>query len=191
MNDIEIEIKVQVEHDTVLKEFLEERAQSVGTSEQRDEYFTPAHRDFTTVRPVGEWLRIRSEGEKHSLNYKNFHHTPEGKTLYCDEYELDIASADALRKVLLALQFRSLVTVMKRRETWKYKQYEIVLDQVEGLPPAVEVEYKGDAPAADALKIKEEMMQFLKDRRCGKLKINEQGYPFLLMFPNEATFEEI
>ncbi len=190
-HDVEIEIQVQVEHVDALKDYLEERGQLVGTSEQRDEYFTPAHRDFLKERPVYEWLRIRTAGEKHSVNYKTFHYTDTGKTTYCDEHELTISSADAMRTILLGLNFTSRIVVMKRREIWNYKQYEIALDQVEGLPATVEVEYKGASGGSDAMAIKQEMIKFLKDLRCGKLKLNDQGYPFLLMFPNEAKFEEL
>ncbi len=187
-NDVEIEIQVQVEHVDALKDYLEERGQLVGSSEQRDEYFTPSDRDFLSARPVAEWLRIRTAGDKYSLNYKQLHYNEEGRTTYCDEYELTISSPEAMRKIFMALQFRSLVVVSKRREIWNYKQYEIALDEVEGLPPTVEVEYNGNVPASEATAIKQEMVAFLKDRRCGLLKLSDQGYPFQLLFPNEVKF---
>ena len=189
MHDKEIEIQVQVEHIGALREYLIERAELISTSRQVDEYFTPLDRDFVAVHPVREWLRLRDADGKASINYKNWHPDADGKTRWCDEFETSVASTETMRKILGALGFRSIVTVDKQRETWVYKQYEIALDSVKGLGDFVEIEYKGSESAPDHKTITNEMVQFLKDLRCGQIKRNYQGYPFMLLFPEEVKQE--
>lgn len=63
MKDVEIEIKVRVSEVARLQAFLEKEATFIGKEYQKDEYFTPSHRNFVNSRPVAEWLRLR-ETEK-------------------------------------------------------------------------------------------------------------------------------
>ncbi|MDR1004861.1 MAG: CYTH domain-containing protein, partial [Prevotellaceae bacterium] len=61
MNNIEIEIKVQVQESTFgkFRSFLAENAKFEKESYQTDEYFTPVHRDFLSPNYPFEWLSIR------------------------------------------------------------------------------------------------------------------------------------
>lgn len=190
MNNIEIEIQVNIENSKPLVDFLEKSAQFKKENRQMDEYFSPAHRDFTSVRPVREWLRLRDSNGKYSINYKNFHYDENGKSLYCDEYESQIGDLNSLKKILEALNFKSLVAVDKIRKIWEYKDYEIALDSISGLGDFVEIEYIGKDEKVDPKKITQEMVGFLKNINCGKIKRNYVGYPFQLLFPSEVKFEE-
>jgi len=69
----EIEIQVQIQRSNKLISFLEKQAKFLGKKHQIDTYFTPSHRDFTSVRPILEWLRLRKSGKKYSINYKKWH----------------------------------------------------------------------------------------------------------------------
>jgi len=189
MNNIEIEIQVNIENSKPLVEFLEKSAEFKKESRQIDEYFSPAHRNFTSVRPVREWLRLRDSSGKYSINYKNFHYDENGKSLYCDEYESQIGDLNNLKKILGSLNFKSLVRVDKERKIWEYKDYEIALDSIKGLGNFVEIEYMGKEEA-DPKKITQEMVDFLKNIGCGKIKRNYVGYPFQMLFPSEVKFEE-
>lgn len=190
MNNIEIEIQVNIENSRPLVEFLEKSAEFKKENRQIDEYFSPAHRDFTSVRPVKEWLRLRDSGGKYSINYKNFHYDENGKSLYCDEYESQAGDFNNLKKILESLNFKFLVKVDKIRKIWEYKDYEIALDSIAGLGDFVEIEYIGKDEKPDPKKIAQEMVDFLKNMGCGKIKRNYVGYPFQLLFPSEVRFEE-
>ncbi|MCX6761172.1 MAG: class IV adenylate cyclase [Candidatus Nealsonbacteria bacterium] len=190
MNNIEIEIQVNIENSKPLIEFLEKSAEFKKESRQIDEYFSPAHCNFTSVRPIKEWLRLRDSSGRCSINYKNFHYDENGKSLYCDEYESQIGDLNNLKKTLEALNFKFLVKVDKERKTWEYKDYEIALDSIKGLGDFVEIEYIGKDEKADPRKIAKEMVDFLKNIGCGKIKRNYVGYPFQLLFPSEVKFED-
>jgi len=190
MDNIEIEITVNIENSKPLIEFLKKNAEFKKEKHQVDEYFSPAHRNFIGVRPVKEWLRLRDEGGKYSINYKNWHYDddPE-KSSYCDEYETKVEDLDKIKKILEALDFKSLVKVDKLRKTWIYKDYEIDVDSVKELGDFVEIEYIGKEEV-DPKKTTDEMVDFLKKLGCGKIKRDYIGYPFRLLFPNEVKWEE-
>ena len=190
MKDIEIEIKVKIEHSNSLLDFLERNAKFQKEQQQVDEYFLPSHRDFTEVRPVKEWLRLRDSSGKKSINYKNWHHDDDGKSHYCSEYETEIEDLNQLKKILDALNFKSVVTVDKVRKTWVYKDYEIAIDLIKELGDFIEIEYAGNDEKLDPKKVTEEMVSFLKDIGCGRIERYYVGYAFQLLFPGEVEFEE-
>ncbi len=192
MKDIEIEIQVSIEKPEVLVKFLQEKAEFKSEKRQIDEYFTPAHRDFTAQRPINEWLRLRDSGGSYSLNYKNWHRDEKGMSHYCDEYETKIEDFGKAKKILGALNFKPVVIVDKNRKTWIYKNYKITLDSVKNVGDFVEVEYiNKEGEEVEPARITEEMIDFLKSVGCGKIKRNYQGYAFLALFPQEAKDEEV
>ncbi|MDD5146283.1 MAG: class IV adenylate cyclase [Candidatus Pacebacteria bacterium] len=189
LNDIEIEIQVSMSDTKPLVEFLEKSGESRGEKHQIDEYFTPAHRDFLAVRPAAEWLRLRDTDGRYSFNYKNWYFDGSGRSHHCDEYETKIEDLKSARKILMALNLKSLVVVDKIRKIWTYQDYEVALDRVKGAGDFVEIEYIGQDEFVDPAKVSEEMINFLKDFNCGPIKRHYGGYPFLLMFPNEVKWE--
>ena len=190
MKNVEIEIQVNIENSNPLIDFLEKNANFKAKTHQIDEYFSPAHRNFVAVRPVNEWLRLRNSNGKYSINYKNWHREKNGKSHYCDEYETEIKNFAQFKNILNILNFKPLVKVDKIRKIWTYKDYEIAVDSVKGLGDFVEIEYIGKDKKVDSKKVTREMMNFLKDIGCGKIKRNYVGYPFLSLFPEEAKYEE-
>jgi len=187
--NIEIEIQVNVENSKPLIEFLEKNGSFQSEKRQVDEYFSPAHRDFVATRPVAEWLRLRDAEGKYSFNYKNWHFDKNGKSHYCDEFETNIENIEPVKKILAALNFKSLVVVDKLRKIWTYKDFEIAVDSVKRLGDFVEVEYIGKDEKVNPEKVTGEMVDFLKQVGCGKITRNYVGYPFLMLFPNEVKHE--
>ncbi|MBZ9569403.1 class IV adenylate cyclase [Patescibacteria group bacterium] len=190
MNNVEIEIQVNIENSKPLIEFLKKNAEFKSEKHQVDEYFSPAHRNFIAVRPVNEWLRLRDSGGKYFINYKNWYFDKDGRSYHCDEYETEIENLIQLKKILEALNFQSLVKVDKIRKVWVYKNYEISIDSVKELGDFVEIEYIGKNKKVNPKKVTEEMINFLKNIGCGKIKRNYVGYPFQLLFPEEVKYEE-
>jgi len=188
MKTTEIEIQVNIKHTKPLLEFLEKNAEFKYEKHQIDEYFTPIHRDFLAVRPAVEWLRLRNADNKYSITYKNWHHDKDGKSHHCDEYESELENIEMLEKIFKALNYKSLTVVDKLRKIWNYKNFEISIDTVKNLGDFVEIEYIG-GDNVDPKKITDSMIKFLKDTGCGKIKRNYNGYPFLLLFPDQAKYE--
>jgi len=187
-NNIEIEIKVTIEKLAVLKAFLEEHGTFKAEKHQIDEYFSPKHEDFMSTRPVNEWLRLRMNDGKCSMDYKLWHRGKNNESEYCDEIETGVASMDQARKILTALKFRSIGKVDKVRRAWIYKDFEIAIDSVKGLNDFVEIEYVGQDGNMQFKEIVDEMIAFLKSLGCGKIAKIDTGYIMLLLFPEEAKY---
>lgn len=189
MENIEIEIKVRVQNDKPLLDLLEKNGSFHSEKHQVDEYFSPVHKDFLSDRPVKEWLRLRDADGTYSINYKNWHYDEGGKSHYCDEYETNVEDAGKMKKILDALNYRSIAIVDKVRKIWMYKDYEIGIDSVKNLGNFVEIEYVGKEEKVDPTKITTEMVNFLKEVGCGTIERNFVGYPFQILFGNEVELE--
>ncbi len=184
MQNQEIEIQVKIEHKEPLLKFLKKEAQLCGVIRQVDEYFTPKHRDFTSKRPVCEWLRLRNEGNKFLVCYKNWHKDKRGHTNDCDEYETAVENMDSLRKLMVALDMKLIGKVDKLRQIYRYQDYEIAIDKVTNIGDFVEIEYKGNDPVSPE-EITDQMIEFLKNMGVGKITRNFVGYAFMAIFPEE------
>lgn len=190
MKNIEIEIQVNIENNKPLIDFLTKNAHYKSERRQIDEYFSPIHRNFIKSRPLKEWLRLRDSGGSYSINYKNWHFDENGKSYYCDEYETRIEDINKIKKIFDVLDFKRIVLVDKLRKTWIYKNYEISIDNVKDLGDFIEIEYIGNNKNADAKIITGEMINFLKNIGCGKIRRNYVGYPFQLLFSKEVEYED-
>ncbi len=177
----EIELQAQVENTAPLLALLEKEGKFMYANNQRDQYFTPAHRDFLEADPIEEWLRLRDADGAYTLNYKKWHFDDQKKGLYADEYETKIESIEIGEKILEALDTKPIIVVEKKRKAWKHKDYEVCLDSVKGLGEFVELEYIGAQGATDHKEIIDGMIKFLKDLGCGTLTLNHSGYPALLL----------
>lgn len=186
--NIEIEIQVQIENVKELLAFLKKSARFTGQSRLVDTYFTPPHRNFLTIRPVNEWLRLRKSGSRSWLNYKNWHREKDGRTHYCDEYETVLENVAQAENIFGVLNFKPIVVVDKTRRTWHYKNFEIALDNIKGLGNFVEIEFKGK-PTKKPAQVTKSMITFLKKFNPGEIKRNYVGYPFQLLFPKEVKYE--
>jgi adenylate cyclase class 2 len=169
---------------------LKKNAEFKREKHQIDEYFSPTHRNFTEVRPVKEWLRLRNEDGKYSINYKNWHYDDDPqRSSYCDEYETKVEDLGKIKKILEVLDLKPLIKVDKVRKTWIYNNYEIDIDSVKELGDFVEIEYIGKEEVGPK-KTTDEMVRFIKKIGCGKIRRDYFGYPFRLLFPDEAKWEE-
>jgi len=187
VSDIEIEIKVKVAHADRLEAYLGKHGTPTGEGDQKDDYYTPAHRNFMDKNPVEEWFRIRGT-DSGKLTYKRWHFDEAGHSNYCDEYESGVDDVGQMRKILAALNFEFLVTVEKHRRTWMWGDYEVAIDAVANLGDFVEVEYKGTAVGADPAKITRDMVEFLKSAGCTDIQRSHSGYPFALLHPEKQEF---
>ncbi len=190
MKNIEIEQKYKVENAARLLEVLERDADYLYTEHQVDEYFNAPHRNFLAMGPqdgdsgpskIVEWLRLRNADGVGSINYKFWHKDEQYIAHHCDEYESKVDDTEQVRRILLALNFASMVVVDKQRKAWKYKEYEVCIDTVKGIGEFVELEYKGIDPSADPKKIAGEMKAWLESLGCGAVN-DQRGYPFHLLF---------
>ncbi len=88
-------------------------------------------------------LRVRDEGDKVTLAYKQG-----GEAEYSDEHETTVGSYDETIAILKAVGFKQYSFQESKRESWKYKDVEVVLDEWPFLKPYIEIE----GPTEDDIK---------------------------------------
>lgn len=142
--DYEVELKYRIDDPARVVALLAGLEATPGDIEEhRDTYFNHPARDFAET---DEAFRIRSIGDDNRLTYKGPLVDRQTKTRQEVEVgcETGPAGREKLRAMLLALGFREVHTVVKRRTPyhldWLGRDVEATLDEVEGLGTFVELE---------------------------------------------------
>lgn len=133
---IEVEVKARI---TSFEE-IEERLKTMGaekskTEFQEDIYFASPIVDFAQT---DEALRIRTTNNGTFITYKGPKLNKDAKTR--KEVEMTIESAEKARDIFDEIGFKPARIVKKHRQYYTYENFEISLDDVEGLPPYMEIE---------------------------------------------------
>ena len=137
---IEVEVKAKIESFKKIKKELERiSAIKTKTEYQKDIYFNSPIVDFAQS---DEALRIRKTMSNDNTNifitYKGPKIDKNSKTR--KEIEMNIENEEKAYDIFENLGFKEVRTVIKNREYYKYKEFEISLDDVEGLDPYMEIE---------------------------------------------------
>lgn len=133
---IEVEVKAEINS---FKE-METRLKKLGAKKskkeiQEDIYFASPIVDFAET---DEALRIRSTNNNTFITYKGPKLNDKAKTR--KEVEMTIESAKKAKDIFEEIGFREVRSVKKNRQYYTYKNFEISLDDVEGLRPYMEIE---------------------------------------------------
>jgi adenylate cyclase class 2 len=93
--------------------------------------------DRRMQQDTDSWVRIRDEGDKITLTYKSStEHEFGGAT----EIEVEVNDYDKTIAIFLAIGMVVHTEQESKRETWTYKNVEIVLDEWPWLNPYIEIE---------------------------------------------------
>jgi adenylate cyclase class 2 len=133
---IEVEVKARIDS----FEEMEKRLEDLGAVKTKDEfqediYFASPIVDFAKT---DEALRIRTTNNDTFITYKGPKLNEKAKTR--KEVEMTIESAAKARDIFAEIGFEPARTVKKSRQYYRYENFEISLDDVEGLPPYMEIE---------------------------------------------------
>jgi adenylate cyclase class 2 len=109
-------------------------------------------KDHSHGAPV---LRIREQMGRITFTLKK----NRSNELDCIEKEVDVSDKNKLEEIIELLDFEKTVEVHKKRRRGKYNDYEICLDEVEGMGSFIEVEKISDE---DGEKVQNELFNFLK-----------------------------
>ncbi len=181
-NDVEVEIKIPLDEANFsrVQNQLKQTAKLVKDSQETDDYYTPAHRDFLEPQYPYEWLRLRKKAGRIILNYKHFHPENVPDTTHCDEFETEITSSEQLHKIFSSLNFKKIVTVDKKRENYRVgEEFDIAMDIVQELGHYIEIEALKDFGGVDATRQK--LYELAKKLGIDISKEDKRGYPYILM----------
>ncbi|OWT33065.1 adenylate cyclase [Methanobrevibacter sp. 87.7] len=137
---IEVEAKAKINNFDDVRDKIEKLgAKLVKIEHQEDLYFNSPIVDFADT---DEALRIRKTNTDTENNlfitYKGPKIDKKSKTR--EEIEMEIEDKEKCRKIFKHLGFVEAREVIKDREIFKYKNYELSLDHVKGLGPYMEIE---------------------------------------------------
>lgn len=137
---IEVEVKAKINNfDEMEDKVLSLGAVKTKTEFQEDLYFNSPIVNFVES---DEALRIRTtrneEKENIFITYKGPKINKEAKTR--KEVEIAIEDASKGADIFESLGFKRVRAVRKNRKYYQYKNFEISLDDVEGLSPYMEIE---------------------------------------------------
>lgn len=137
---IEVEVKAKIENfDEMEKKLKDIGAVKSKKEYQEDIYFNSPIVDFAKS---DEALRIRTTRENDKENifitYKGpkLHH--ESKTR--EEIEISVEDSEKCSRIFERIGFEKVRTVKKNRQYYTYENFEICLDDIEGLGPYMEIE---------------------------------------------------
>lgn len=131
----EIEVKARVRDEASLRAALDAKGIVLGKPvRQRDEVFALPEAYFGGGF---NWLRIRSEDDnKHIFTLKRSVTSKHD----CIEHETEVQNPDELRNILSEIGYAPFTNIIKIRQKAKFGDYELCLDNVDGLGLFIEAE---------------------------------------------------
>lgn len=176
--NIEVEIRSIVGAPEQVKKRLSEKFPLIKEKQQTDYYFSHPSRNFYAKQELREYLRVRTEKGKQSLEYHKAH-LQNGYKTHSEEFEVKIEDAEKTKEILEQLGFRPLVTVSKTRLAFDCGDFEADLDFIDGLGCFLEIEAKKDFGGVK--KTEQKCVEFLESLGIPFVPSPEKGYPDLLM----------
>ena len=137
---IEVEVKAKIENFQDMEKKLENLGAIKSKKEfQEDIYFNSPIVDFAKS---DEALRIRTTKENDDINIFITYKGPkiDSKSKTRKEIEISIEDSKKCSEIFENLGFKKVRAVRKNRQYYTYKNFEISLDDVEGLKPHMEIE---------------------------------------------------
>lgn len=86
-------------------------------------------------------FKIKKKDDSNFITYKVDEFDDDGKWLYSNEYETQINDISIINNILERLGLNKLITIHNKKRTYKYQDYEIVLENVKDLGHFLEVEF--------------------------------------------------
>ena len=119
-------------------------------------------------------LRIRKQNEKFILTQK----IRLTNGLDKSESETEISNPEAAREIILTAGYKEMESFTKKRQKGKYKNWEICVDEIEGLGNFVEVEELSEN--GDSAQIQAELFKFLHTLGVQEEDREHFGYDVLI-----------
>ncbi len=176
------EMEISIAFDNTKEEVLKILSQFdfIGEKEIYDTYYVDPLRD--NLKPeddlrLNETFRIRRNKDACFITYKKQHF--EGKLwTYSDEYETEVKDYKVMEKIISMLGLEPLITVHNKRTIYHYKDYEIILEEVENIGCLIEIE-RLSTDESEAIKVKEELRDFIRSlnlKNVRELNIGKNQY---------------
>ncbi len=173
MKEIEVKAKIRNKAEVVAK--LEAAGCKLGDPiVQKDTIFVPQNIVTLPTEAGVPVLRIREQHGKFILTMK----IRLTNGLDKQESETEISNPDSMKEIILASGFKEMESFSKSRRKGKYNNWEVCVDEVEGLGEFIEVEQLSED--GDSGKIQTELFNFLKTLGVTEQDREQFGYDVLI-----------
>lgn len=147
-----METEIEVKFPEINKTELKTKLAAVGAVQEHEEVLMRrSNFDYPdrALDKKGGWIRVRDEGDKVTLSYKQL----QDRSLHgTKEVSLDVDSFEKSCEFLRAVGFELKVVQETRREKWVYKDVEITIDTWPWVPSFVEMESKDEKVLREVVK---------------------------------------
>ena len=175
---LEIEVKAKVRDFEEIKDKLKKIGCILSEPIIQDDYIY--NRKGVNIRkgydgsPI---LRIREQSGKVIFTLKK----NRSNELDCIEKEIEVSDKEILKDIFDLMDYESTIEVHKKRIKGVYNDYEICLDEVDGLGSYIEVEKMSEE---DGEKVQAELFEFLQGLGVSKEDRVFNGYDTLIWLKN-------
>ncbi|MCX8074470.1 MAG: class IV adenylate cyclase [Clostridia bacterium] len=162
MKEIEILVTFDNEKEDVLKKL--DKFEYIGDKDIYDTYYVDDLRE--NLKPesnlrTNEVFRIRRKETECLVTYKK-NHFEGNRWIYSDEYETKADDYKIMEKIVEMLGLKTQIKIYNKRKIYKYKDYEIVFEDVEDLGYFIEVEKILESDDEQDIKsVKKEIRNFI------------------------------
>lgn len=183
MKEIEILVEVLDNDVNYILKILNEISVFISEDNVNDIYFYDTKRN--NLKPdenykITQCFRLRKKGDVSFVTYKNDKFDINGKWLYSDEYETQIADLDTMICIVKNLGLKKLVTVNMTKYFFETEEYNIALEVVENLGLFLEVEAK-IKECVDVYQTRKNINNFIKKLTFKTSEEVNAGKPELLL----------
>jgi len=144
---MEIEIKATFDNKKdLIKSLKSIGAKQEKTKHQIDEYYNHPSRD---TRDTNEYIRLRYKSGEDKGIFAHHINIADGVN---KEFEVPVADIKTFKQILEGLNFPLLGTIDKKRETFKFEDFIITIDEVKDIGNFIEIELDGNESEIDSKK---------------------------------------
>jgi len=173
MKEIEVKAKLRNRNE-VIKKLAELDCRLSDPFFQSDQIFVPKHINSLPADTGVPVLRIREAKGKFILTMK----IRLTNGLDKQESETEITNPVAMKEIILAAGYKPMVAFKKERRKGKYNDWEVCVDEVEGLGSFIEVEQMSEDGNSE--EIQTELFKFLQSLGVTESDREHFGYDVIL-----------
>lgn len=180
--EVEILVEVIDKKSYVLKKLRQ--LNFLGARKTLDIYFyDPVRKNLKPEKNnrLKECFRLRTKNNISYLTYKVDHFDKNGKWLYSDEHETEVANDGIALEIIKHLGLKELVKIENRKLTFLTNDYEIVLEDVKNLGLFMEVEALNTKPQENVNKVKDKILNFISSLNIKVSRELNSGKPELML----------
>lgn len=154
-------------------------------------YYDPLRQQLKpdNTKKLYESFRVREKNDSNAITYKKDHYENDS-WLYSDEYETSINNAKILKEILGNLGLKTLLVLESEKTYYKYKDYEIVLENVVDLGTFLEVELQKEISEDEVIDEKKKVQLIINKLGLNVSKELNAGKPELYLNKNHVKILE-